>query len=440
MTRATLDEQLNVLVVLRTPHGIEELQTRLPHLTVNLEVQASGSESRSSDTQSANGPLAQPQSRDVIWSGRPRVRMQHPMISFRTSGTFREPPSNTAQTSGDRLLPSGVPASINVLGPLSGDQELQGIRPQLTALRLHRISTSTSLDVTEQLIRSKPQDPFPAFPAIGARVRYSKSGASSARVATIASFDIETSPFQDEEIELTDVNMQLAAGSVEDLCAGHALSLPKTFQPRDNVVFLFRLVANNDGGLESKANSLSRTLEIWINARVFVSKQCRPSVQMKWRTTVDFSTALNPSYGGPSQAMQRNSRPSSLALASDVPDSDNKSQQRSTTIPGFGVTMTLTAPKEVCVGQPFTWDVFLVNRSDKTRKLAIVVIPRRKAGDHQSRISKSSVSITAAGQRKGVDHSDAVMDENRLYVTQKGNSKDAVQIVCLSTDVRIGYA
>ncbi|KAL8649098.1 MAG: hypothetical protein Q9226_005717 [Calogaya cf. arnoldii] len=379
-------------------------------------------------------------SRKTLYFGRPRVRMQHPMISFRTSGTFREPPSTTAHISGHKLLPSGVPASINVLGPLSGDRELQGIKPQLTALRLHRISTSTSLDVTEQPIRSKPQKSFPALPAISARVRYSKSGASSARLATIASLDIETSPFQDDEIELTDVNMQLAAGSVEDLCTGHAISLPKTFQPRDNVVFLFRLVAHNDSGLEPKANSLSRTLETWINARVSVSKQCRPSVQMKWRTTVDFSTALNPSYGGPSQAMQRNSRPSSLPLASDVPNSDNNSQQRSAAMPGFGVTMTLTAPREVCVGQPFTWDVLLVNRSDKTRKLAIVVIPRLKAGDHQSHISKSSSLTTAAGQPNGIDHSDAVMDENRLYAMQKGNSKDAVQIVCLSTDVRIGYA
>ena len=367
--------------------------------------------------------------------------MQHPMISFKASGTFRQPPSSTAQHPGDKLLSSGVPASINVLEPLSGDRGLQGITPQLTVLRLDRISVPTSLDATEQSVRSKPQKPFPALPAISARVRYSKSGTSSARPATIANLDIETSPFQDEEIELTDVNMQLAAGAAEDLSAGHAISLPKTFQPRDDVVFLFRLVANNDEGFESRADSLSRALEIWVNARVCVSDECRPTIQMRWRTTVDFSTALNPSYGGPSQTMQRNSRPSSLPLASDpLAGGENKSQQRATAMPGFGVTMTLTAPREVCVGQPFTWDVFLVNRSDRARKLAILVIPKRNAGDHQSRLSKTSVASTAVGQRQGIDHADAVMDENRLYGIQKGNSQDAVRIVCLSTDVRIGYA
>ncbi|KAL8665447.1 MAG: hypothetical protein Q9168_007693 [Polycauliona sp. 1 TL-2023] len=461
MTRAKLDERLDVLILLKTSAGLEELQSQLSYLRITLEVQAFGSDSRT------DGQTAQQQSRDVIWSGaidldkppvtinggsnsalvwslscvmsRPRIRMQYPMISFRASGTYREPPSNTTQRPGDRLLSSGVPASINVLEPLSRDRELQGLIPQLTALRLDRISTSTSSNAIQQSIRSRPQNPIPALPAISARVRYSKSGASSAQLATIASLDIETSPFDDKEIELTDVNMQLSAGSVEDLCAGHAINLPKTCQPRDNFVFLFRLLANKDQDQEPKASSLSRTLEIWINARVYVSDQCRPSIQMRWRTAVDFSTALNPSYGGPSQAIQRNSRPSSLALVSDTAlDSDNKPQQQATTMPGFGVTMTLTAPREVCVGQPFTWDVFLVNRSDKARKLAIRAFPKRQAGDHQSHMSKTSTSSAAGGQRRGLEHADAVMDENRLYGMQKSSNKDPVPIVCLSTDVRIG--
>ncbi|KAL8843416.1 MAG: hypothetical protein Q9176_002029 [Flavoplaca citrina] len=464
---ATLDEQLNALVVLKTPRGLEELQPHLSYVKINLEVQAFGSEGRSTNTKSTDGQLAQSHSKDVIWSGvvnpdtppviindgnhsafvwsvgcflsRPRVRMQHPMISFKASGTFRKPPTAIVPNPRDNLLPSGVPASINVLEPLGGDPELQGITPQLTAFRLDRIGTSALPGPTEQYIRSMPQNPIPALPAISARLRYSKCSASSARLSTIASLDIETSPFQDEEVKLTDVKLQLATGSVEDLCAGHAINLPKTCQPRENIVFIFRLVADNDKSFESRANPLSRILEVWIGARVSKCNQCRPMVQMRWRTTVEFSTALNPSYGGSSQAIQRSSRPSSLPLAPDtVADSDTKSQQRAMAISGIEVTMTLTGPREVCVGQPFTWDVFLVNRSDKARKLAILVIPKRKAGDHQSHTSRASGSSAVVGQRRGIDHADAVLNENRLYGMQKSNSKDAVQIACLSTDVRIG--
>ncbi|KAL8920910.1 MAG: hypothetical protein Q9172_004298 [Xanthocarpia lactea] len=479
--RTTLhfDEQVNVLVVLRTPSGLEELQRRRSCLTINLEAQAFGSESRSSATQDSNGQSVQPQSRDVIWSGavdttqrpatindgsqgalvwslscflsRPRVRMQHPMIFFKISGTLREPLSAVSTDPGDRLLSSGVPASINVLEPLSGDRELQGINPQLTALRLDRISSTATLAATEYSIRPRPQKSFPALPAISARVRYSKPNASSVRPATIASLDIETSPFHDEEIQLTDVNMHLSDGSAQDLCAGHAINLPMICQPRDNVLFLFRLLVSNEQGHESRSKSHPRTLNIWINARVLCSGQCRPNIQMRWRTTVDFSTALNPSYGGPSQAIQRSSRPTSLPLTSDSEskraslqdpgiglDSDDKLPQRATVIPGYGVTMTLTGPRDVYVGQPFTWDLFLVNRSDKARSLAILVIPRRKAGDHKTQMSKTSISSTVAGQRRGIDRAETITDENRLYSMQKSNCHDPISIVCLSTDVRIG--
>ncbi|KAL8863080.1 MAG: hypothetical protein Q9178_000453 [Gyalolechia marmorata] len=389
--------------------------------------------------------------RKTLHFGRPRVRMQHPMISFKASGTLREPVSAVSTDPGDRLLSSGVPASINVLEPLSGDRELQGINPRLTVLRLDRISTTATLAATEYSIRSRPHKPFPALPAISARVRYSKFNASSVRPATIASLDIETSPFQDEEIQLTDVNMQLSDGSAQDLCAGHAINLPMTCQPRDNVVFLFRLLVSNDQGHESRSKSLPRTLHIWINARVLCSGQCRPNIQMRWKTTVDFSSALNPSYGGPSQAMQRSNRPTSLPLTPGSEnkgaslqdpgigrDSDDRLPQRATVIPGYGVTMTLTGPRDVYVGQPFTWDVFLVNRSDKARSLAILVIPRGKARDHKTQMPRTSGSSTVAGQRRGIDRAETITDENRLYSMQKSNCHDPISIVCLSTDVRIG--
>ncbi|KAL8785232.1 MAG: hypothetical protein Q9213_003501 [Squamulea squamosa] len=480
-SRTTLyfDEHINVVVVLRTPSRLKEPQRQLSYLTIHLEVQALGSESKTSNVLVSNGQSGQPPSRDVIWSGtvdraqqpitihgmnheayvwslscflsRPKIRMQHPMISFKALGTFRQPQSSIAAKSGDRLLPSGIPVPINVLEPLSGDRELQGINPQLTALRLDRISTTTSVAATEQSVRSKPQKLFPALPAISARVRYSKSGASPGPLATIASLDVEISPFQDQEIQLTEANMQLSGGSAEDICAGRAINLPVKCHPRDNIIFLFRLLLGNNYDPGSRSNSLTRPLDIWINAKVLVSNTCRPDIQMRWRTTVDFSAALNRNYGGPSQTLQRNNRPSSLPLATDgenreafsrasdtALNSMDKSQQRATAIPEFGVTMTLTAPRDVYIGQPFTWDVFLVNRSDKARKLAILVIPERRAVDHKSQMSKTSMSSTFAGQRGGVDHADVVMDENRLYALQKSNRKDPVRIVCLSTDVRIG--
>ncbi|KAL8687881.1 MAG: hypothetical protein Q9218_006069 [Villophora microphyllina] len=384
---------------------------------------------------------------------RPRVRMQHPLISFKALGILRRPPSWNSEVAGERYMPSGVAASTNVLESLRGVPGLGAIQPQLSALRLDRIRPVDNRATTEQRMRSRPQKPFPAVPAISARVRYTKSGALPSQPSVIASLDIETSPFQHNEVQLIHVNMELSDGLAEDLCTGHALKLPITCQPRDNIIFLFRLLPNSreDHSMRTEPHS-SRMLEILLDARVLVSDTCRPKIQMRWKTTVEFSTALSPKYNGPSQGMQRSNRPSSLPVVSDREKSQAASedldlanntlgssqQQRAATMLDLGVTMTLTAPKDVYVGQPFTWDVFLVNRSNKPRKLAIVVIPKRRFGDRTSHTSKLSASSGVTTQTHGSDHAEPVMDENRLYATQKANGKESVDIVCVSTDVRLG--
>ena len=376
------------------------------------------------------------------------------MISFKATGVLKHLPSSSKDAA-DPYLPSGVPSSINILEPLSGDPELGGIRPQLTALRLDRINLNSTAATKEQVIRSVPQRSLPALPAISARVRYSKAGAYTGRPSIIASLDIETAPFQDDEIELTCVNMELSDGTAEDLCKGHAINLPMTCQPRDNIIFLFRLLPDDAVQLQStRPNPTTKALDISVNARVLVSETCRPNIQMRWKTTVDFSAALNPRYGGPTQAMQRSNKPANLAvpdskkppsekLPSD-PTSDQPNQRLSSQ-PNFGLTLTLTAPKDVYVGQPFTWDLFLVNQSDKPRKLAILVIPKRKPDDpkghHKLTTSaSSSTGATAVGGQAGrkINHADAVLDENRLYALQKRLAKEDVKIVCLSTEVRVG--
>lgn len=373
--------------------------------------------------------------------------MQHPMIFFKATAHFKHSQSNPEEST-DPVLPSGVPASINILEPLSGDPGLRGTRPQLTELRLDRININSTLTVKDRIIRSVPHKPFPAIPAISARVRYSKAGKYTGRPSIVASLDVETAPFQEDEIEVTHVGMELADGSVEDLCKGHAINLPMKCQPRDNTVFLFRLLPDDVQTPDSNATSPPRPLEVAINARVLVSQTCHPSIQMRWKTVVDFATALNPKFGTPNQAMQRNKRPSTLSVASDtdkhllLDEADSAetppSNKRTSSVHNFGITLTLTAPKEIHVGQPFTWDLFLVNHSSKARKLAILVIPKRGTGDHKTHMPKGSSASSQFGHAGKMDHADAVMDENRLYAIQKGLGREDVGIVCLSTEVRLG--
>ena len=293
---------------------------------------------------------------------------------------------------------------------------------------------------------------FRGLPAISSRVRYSKSNGRAGSFSILACLDIETGAFSDEDISISHVNMQLSEGSAEDMGKGFAPSLPLTCRPKDNPTFLFHLTPS-DPNLDISNQSLAKTVLVTVHATVLVSETCRPSIEMRWKTGIDFSIALNPLYGAPGASMQRPNRPSSLQRTSTTADDDilpmstrdgaaspeyrtSEQQQRVGSAIDFGISTSFTAPKFVKVGQSFMWDVLVLNRSSRPCQLALTVIPNRRkgfAGTHSSKSSSSSVKA-----RKEGELADAVIDENILYAMQRNMGHDAPQVISLSTDTRIG--
>ena len=375
------------------------------------------------------------------------------MITFKPVAILWPHHPSSRELPRDPYLPECAPQSINLLDSLKSDPILRGVEPRLPAFRLSRTgSTAADLSSRHRTITVAAQRPFRAIPAIQAKVRYTRSKGGGGKPAIIASLDIETSPFFDNDVTITIVDVMLSEGSAEDLASNHALTLPMTCRPRDNQVFLFRLTPN--GNSSDGSNSDPRTLDVKIYATVFVSDLCRPRIEMRWKAGVDFSTALNPSYGTPNQPMQRDKRPASLPVPpvpakntivhgvsraaepqSEADLSPNRS--RSNSVNNLSITITFTAPKDVHVGVPFSWDVFVVNRSSIPRKLAMMVIPDGKRSEISGQLSKPSSS--SAGDPKEMVNADPILDETRLFAMQKNTANDAVQIVSLSTDVKIGY-
>jgi hypothetical protein len=178
---------------------------------------------------------------------------------------------------------------------------------------------------------------------------------------------------------------------------------------------------------------------------------------MAWTTNVDFFQALNPTFGTPSQPIQRTHRPSSLALGNG---NGRTTQSLSTSLQSVlqpaltsGATISFTAPEDpVDVGKPFTWDLLIMNGSAKPIKLAIIPLPRIPRGTSQSaHFAKRHApkSTTASFQpterrhaRQGeqdVDFAQAVVDENVVYAMQHSNvAPGGTDIMALTAEVRIG--
>ncbi|KAJ5091875.1 hypothetical protein NUU61_006745 [Penicillium alfredii] len=375
--------------------------------------------------------------------GRPRNRIQHPSLLFIASASLNPSEGRPQEESEDEYLPPLIPASTNILQPLSGDKSLTQREPFLPASRLLRVVPTTYSEDPIYNVQQQHGHPFRVVPAASARIRYSRLNSYSGLPTTIASLDFEVTPFLNCEVSFDKADLHLSDGTMEPLSDIPGLILPLTCRPRDDVTLVYKLTPEYGPETNPSSTAMISTLDISLGAVILLSDNCKPRVSMEWRTNVDFSMALNPTFGGPSQALQRSNRPTSLPMTpgqSTQPGSAtaNRSslRERAYSVTDVGVTISFSGPLRVEVGSPFSWDVFIVNRSSVPRKFVLIAIPRRKRVDprgHVARPSSSSIS-----SRKDDHVAEAVTDDNIVHAMQKSVAGQEAELVSLSTDIRVG--
>lgn len=313
--------------------------------------------------------------------------------------------------------------------------------PFLPASRLLRVVPATYVEEPIYNIQQRTSNPIRIVPAASARIRYTRLKTYTGKPTTIASLDFEVSPFLNSDVILDKAELALSDGSIETLSDVPGLSPPITCRPRDDISLVYKLVPEYEPDPNPSTTVMSSTLDISLGATILLSEDCHPNISMQWRTAVDFSVVLNPTFGGPSQALQRNNRPASLSMSLNqssgvvsAPSLRRSSlRERAYSVADMGVTISFSGPAHVEVGKPFSWGIFIVNRSPIARKLAMIAIPRRKLVDpcdHATRPSTSSL--------KGDPVAEAVTDENIIHAKQRSVAGQDVELICLTTDIRIG--
>jgi hypothetical protein len=329
-----------------------------------------------------------------------------------------------------------------------------GIKPRLSALRVSRVAPATQ--VARELMRplkNISRRSIKVYPAMNARVRYTRPNNTPTSSSVIVSLDVDITPFANCEVTLMKAEVKIIGGTVHDINSVCGMTLPITCLPQDDITFLYRLEPDD---LDATNKSQIRTLEISVLATANLSETCRPELSMFWTTSLDFTPPLNPGFGNPTKPIQRPHRPAQLSIGSALetmptvsslavsrpdalPSIDVTTRhQRDPAIPDFGVTMTFRAPpprEPIYPGIPFSWSVFIVNRSDRPRKLALMVIPKRRRTEARK---TRPPSTGYGGSRRDPKVADAVVDENIVYAMQRNSGIDPTEIVCLSTDTRVG--
>lgn len=176
---------------------------------------------------------------------------------------------------------------------------MRGIKPRLSALRVSSVTPATAAarDLMRPLKNISRQS-FKVYPAINARVRYSRPNTTPANPSVIVSLDIDITPFAICPILFSKVDIKINGGSIEDLSATSDMILPMTTLPRDDITFLYRVMSDD---LDATNKSQTRILDIEIEAIAQVSGLCQPKMTMKWSTSLDFTPPVNPGYGHPTQ-------------------------------------------------------------------------------------------------------------------------------------------
>ncbi|KAH6615282.1 TRAPP trafficking subunit Trs65-domain-containing protein [Boeremia exigua] len=471
-----LDELLPVYVVFRTPLLEDEaLKTYLDRLAVHLDVYAFGTapgpdqetkplpkELLFAETiQDTNEPtIVLHESGDakhayVFWKvnvslARPQGRFHKPAIYFQPSASLKPGVTAKRDEVQDDYLPSRVPPALNLLQSFEHDPALAGIHPRLSAMRISKIAPSAPLArETARPIKTGQRPLFRVVPPLMWRTRFAKVHTSLADLSLMASLDIEVAQYTSYKVRITKVELLLKGGEIKALTS---LDPSTAYSPGDQLGYLYKATPDLSADGAPALGSKGHILTVNISADVLISATCQPHVAIQWKTTVDFATDHQPAL------LKAAHRLSSASLAGSIksPDALPAHDTHDPAAPDNAISLTLTisGPPRVRVGALFTWTVFVVNRSNKPRRLAVTVVPQRprdaarpqssaSTGDHGASHSVSHGATHSASH--SVNHSakppllaPAVLDDHIIYGRHKSAQPHPTRLVCLTTDIRLG--
>lgn len=423
----------------------------------------------------------------LVWEvqldlGRPRFRSLHQTVAFSPIATIL---LTDGKTNNNDFLEPFTALESNVLDPLDG---LSGINeyPYLPVSRLEGYQPPATKKNHKIRIKQISSDPLPAYTVVVPRLKYSKINTSMPHPSTIASLDIDMGPTIDVTGVIENIEVSIAHGTIVPLTPD---LLPVFWKSKDCLSFLYDLRPVSSHTESAATTSLTSsnanidTLSIAILIKVNISRSSTATIKLSWTANVDFSLALNPSFGAPSQTLQRTNRPSSLSFGqyANSPKSLKDPQKSTTTLSSnrtastnlqhhviptsisasesSAVLITLIAPTEpVRTAMPFSWKVLVINDSLKPAKLAIIPLTKIQrptnatqqfAKRHAPKASNASLSsINKVNNQLSIGHTrnafstaKAVVDEQILYALHHQSISTApidTELVSLTAELRVG--
>ncbi|KAG9763386.1 hypothetical protein KCU73_g1458, partial [Aureobasidium melanogenum] len=361
----------------------------------------------------------------------PPQRLHRPSIHL-TASAISKPAEVFEPTIQDEYMIScAPPTSENLFQSLQHGSRNASSQPYLPSSRIHKVAPRAAPTTQEARPLRTSSRLFNVSPALAIKVHITPEQVSD----VLLCLDLESA--RHGGVQIDEIKAEGSSLTVEPFSADlAALSLPTTLQTGDKSTFLYKLARPKDTAGVPSHHSRPSSVTFQIRAVAQVSDTCSAQIQARWHGNVNFPP-LQPAKFMPlrpqsvaSTTQDLNSRP----LSKRVSTMTTRPMSGMTQVDSAGVTFAFTAPDKVKEGETFLLDVFVVNRSTRRKRLAIVAIPKSvKSAQSQHTLRFPNIS------RQDSHHTaEAVMDDRTIYHMQDQREARISEVVCLNADVRVG--
>ncbi|KAF2667455.1 hypothetical protein BT63DRAFT_292685 [Microthyrium microscopicum] len=367
----------------------------------------------------------------IIPIGRPKTRLQKLAVFFNPITVLNPPKAFFGNNHDNEYLPSIMPTSTNLLQSFTSDPSLAGINPHLSASRITRpFPSAPALNESSRPIKIGARRLFRAAPAFLWRIRFLRFPGLAEKDAILACFDIEITPFAACDVSLDSISLKLSSGSYEAI----GVNLPQRGRPAEQFTLTYKILPPSLSDRQIPDPGASRSLTISLSSTILVSDICIPKVKIKWKTALELPPSRPTSRAGPMPLTPLEPLSSiehdALVMTGEVIEFP------SAPAVAEGVSLTISGPEKIVAEEAFSWEVLIVNRSERPQRFALIPIPKRKATDIYAAARRPSSTGSSIGSNGRMVN--PVLDDNILYSTQKGSTIEPAEILCLTPDVRVG--
>lgn len=311
----------------------------------------------------------------VIWKPilplpRPRVRLQRPAIYFTATLKIDASNARASRESEKEYLKPYEPLPDNILEPFQHDRTLCHSNVYLSEMRITKVAPKPpNVEETVKPIRGASKRAYPAVPALFTKIRF-----SALPNVTIASLHVETSQLIAGTVRISNVALSVKNSAMEEITSP---KLPLQTRGGDETVFLYKLFQKGKISSSVPTNAPAPIISVSIQADAALDQGSHISLNISWHTEADISTNVSKPLYAWSRPLKASSHHKSLSIQSIGRPSSRDASSRDSEAAG-GIVFTFACPATTTRTEELRMSVKCLNRSDRQRRFALVMLQPRK--------------------------------------------------------------